>query len=270
VDKTGDLIFKSPISVLKTWLMEPIRISAVSYLNTFPFVYGLKESGSAFNFALTLAVPSQCALHLQRGDAEVALVPAGALPGLPDYSQAADLCIGATGEVKTVLLLSKVPMEKIRKVHLDMDSRTSVELVRILARHCWKIAPAWEPLTGTIGDGSSFESLVAIGDKTFQLRPQFPYIYDLAGEWNRFSGLPMVFAVWISRRPLPEEVRSRLNEALAWGVSHRKECIRYFHDRLPCSPEECLRYLETNISYELDEKKRKGLDLFLHYLSTNP
>ncbi|HNY02284.1 MAG TPA: menaquinone biosynthesis protein [Bacteroidales bacterium] len=248
--------------------MDSLRISAVSYLNTFPFVYGLRESGILDDFHLRLEVPSKCAESLKSGEADIALIPAGALPGIGEYHFAADFCIGAVGSVKTVLLLSSVPMDQIRKIFLDLDSRTSVELVRVLAGHHWKINPGWEHLRQEIGISGNMEAVVAIGDKTFRLRQQYPFVWDLADHWITFTGLPMVFAVWVSRKPLPAEVRDRLNKALAWGIAHRKESVEYFLDRLPCPAPECLSYLEHNISYELDEKKREGLKLFLEYLGT--
>ncbi len=246
--------------------MDPFRISAVSYLNTFPFVYGLKESGLLPGHLLHLKVPSKCADDLKEGRVDVALVPAGALPGISGYHLAADYCIGATGRVRTVLMLSKVPLRQVRAVHLDLDSRTSVQLVRVLAREQWKITPGWVELPGELHDADLPETVVAIGDKTFALRKHYRYVYDLAEEWYLFTGLPMVFAVWASRRPLPAEVRDPLNRALAWGIARKKESVEYFRDRLPCPDGECIDYLENCISYELDDRKKEGLDLFQRYL----
>jgi chorismate dehydratase len=247
--------------------MELLRISAVSYLNTFPFVFGLKASGFLQNFSLELDVPSLCAEKLKNGTVDIALVPAGALPEITKFHYISDFCIGAVREVKTVLLLSRVPLEQIRQVSLDFDSRTSVELVKVLARHHWKIEPQWENLKA--GDAASpdhIESLVAIGDKTFEIRRHFPYVYDLASAWIDFSGLPFVFAVWISRKKLPDDALLQFTNALGYGVSHKSECIGYFHDQLPgCG--DCLSYLEQNISYEFDSKKREGLNKFLSLLT---
>jgi chorismate dehydratase len=243
-----------------------VKISAVSYLNTFPFVYGIRESGLLHNFSLELDVPSVCAEKLKNGSVDIALVPVAALPEIGGLNYISDFCIGAVGEVKTVLLLSKVPREKIRKVHLDFDSRTSVELVKVLARHHWRIHPQWENLqAGRAASPEDIESLVAIGDKTFLIRKNFPYVYDLAAEWIRFTGLPFVFAVWVSRVKLPDEVLQQFTEALSFGILHKKDCINYFRDRLPAC-EDCLSYLEHNISYEFDERKRQGLGKFLEYI----
>ncbi len=247
--------------------MSSLKISAVSYLNTYPFVFGLKESGLLQNFTLELDVPSVCAAKMRNGSVDIALVPVAALPEIKDFYYISDYCIGATGEVKTVLLLSKVPLTQIRRVYLDFDSRTSVELVKVLAKNHWNIQPTWEHLKpGEAASMKKLESLVAIGDKTFEIRPDFPYVYDLAEAWISYSGLPFVFAVWISRKKLPAEIMLQFTSALAYGINHKPECIEYFRDKLPgCN--DCLSYLEHNISYEFDERKKEGLKLFLSTLS---
>jgi chorismate dehydratase len=243
--------------------MEVLKISAVSYLNTFPFVYGLKESGLLKNFSLELDVPSVCAEKLKKGSVDIALVPSGALPEIGDFHYISDFCIGAVCEVRTVLLLSQVPLQQISMVHLDFDSRTSVELVKVLAKHYWKIDPQWKNLKpGESASVNTFESMVAIGDKTFTLRHGFPYVYDLAEAWINYTGLPFVFAVWVSRKKLPSDIKLQFTSALAYGISHRRECIGYFRDKLP-GCDDCLYYLEHNISYEFENAKREGLKAFL-------
>jgi len=246
--------------------MDTLRISAVSYLNTYPFVYGIKKSGILSDFSLSLDVPSLCAEKLKSGLADIALVPVGALPEISQFYYISDFCIGAVGKVKTVLLLSKVPLDRITKIYLDHDSRTSVELVKVLASHYWHIAPRWVNLKeGRAAADHEMESLVAIGDKTFDIRHKYPYVYDLGEAWISFSGLPFVFAAWISLNKLPDNVILEFNHALAFGVSHRRDCIDYFRDKLPAY-DDCLGYLERNISYEFDERKKQGLELFLSYL----
>jgi chorismate dehydratase len=250
--------------------MELLRISAVSYLNTFPFVFGIQQSGLLKNFKLELDVPSICAEKLKNETVDISLVPVGALPEIGQFNFISDFCIGAVGEVKTVLLMSKVPLDQISRIHLDFDSRTSVELVKVLAKHSWKIHPAWENLkAGHASAPSDIESLVAIGDKTFLIRQDFPYVYDLATEWIGFTGLPFVFATWVSRVRLPDEVLRQFTLAISYGVAHKRECIDYFSDKLPTSYDDSLKYLEENISYEFDERKKQGLRLFLKYLEGN-
>jgi len=246
--------------------MDPLKISAVSYLNTFPFVYGLLESGLLKNFRLDLDIPSVCAEKMKRGEVDIALVPAGALSEIADYHLISDYCIGAVKNVKTVLLLSHHPLERLDKIYLDFDSRTSVELVKVLARYYWNIRPSFENLRpGEANTLNTTDALVAIGDKTFALRRYYPYVYDLAAEWIQFTGLPFVFAVWVSGKKIPLEITGPFNDSLAWGLDRKAESLEFFKDKLPAC-EDCLAYLEENISYKLDEKKQQGLELFLNYV----
>ncbi len=245
--------------------MKELKISAVSYLNTFPFVYGIQKSGFLKNFRLELDIPKVCALKLKDKKVDIALVPVGALPDFDHYHFVSNDCIGAVGPVKTVLLLSKSPLEKIAQVHLDYDSRTSVQLVKVLAKHYWGIAPDWQNMAaGQASAQPSVEALVAIGDKTFELRHHFPYVYDLAEEWIRFARLPFVFAVWISNEQLPPELTTPFCRALAWGLDRKAGSLEFFKEKLPVC-EDCLGYLEKNISYAFDERKKEGLSKFLGY-----
>ncbi len=247
--------------------MNQLKISAVSYLNTYPFVYGILHSGCLGNFMLDIAVPSVCAENLALGNADIALVPVGAIPHLPPVRFISNYCIGAVSPVKTVLLLSHKPLTEIKQIHLDWDSRTSVQLVKVLAKNFWKIDPAWKDLgQGESDQADGIESLVAIGDKTFGLSNRYEYIYDLAEEWIRFTSLPFVFAAWVTTRDLPEETIRDFNAALAYGVDHRRETIEFFEKKIP-SGIDAYRYLNENISFEFDSDKKKGLDLFLSYLT---
>jgi len=246
--------------------MKPLNISAVSYLNTFPFVYGIQKSGYLQNYNLILEVPSLCAERLKSGEADIALVPAGALPDFGNYHMISDYCIGAVSKVISVLLLSGRPLEKIEKVYLDFDSRTSAKLVQVLSRSYWKIEPAFERLeAGKAENFSGKDAIVAIGDKTFGMRQDYPYVYDLAEEWIRFTGLPLVFAVWISLKPVPEEVKTALDLSLSYGISNIGNVLKHFSSRLPQNAD-CYKYLTENISYPFDKAKKDGLNLFLSYL----
>jgi chorismate dehydratase len=244
----------------------PLKISAVSYLNTFPFVYGILKSGYLENYRLELDVPSVCAEKLKNGDVDVALVPAGAIPDFDHPVIVSDYCIGAVGKVKTVLLLSQKPLDQVQDVYLDQDSRTSVRLVRILAERYWKISPRWTShRSGEAIHPENAETVVAIGDKTFDLANQYKYVFDLAEEWIRFTDLPFVFAVWLSKKPINESVHKSLNNALKWGIDRKAESLDFFRDKLPnCG--DCLSYLENNISFQFDDEKKKGMELFLHYI----
>jgi chorismate dehydratase len=208
-----------------------------------------------------------CAEKLKNGEVDIALVPVGSIPEFENPVIISEFCIGAVGKVKTVLLLSQKPLQQIDNIFLDYDSRTSVQLVKVLAAKYWNIQPNWKDLKpGQSDHPGQFESLVAIGDKTFELVSEYKYVYDLAEEWFLYTGLPFVFAVWLSKKTLPTVYLKQLNEALSYGLKHKAESLIYFKDKLPpCG--DCLSYLENNISFLFDVEKKKGMELFLRYIS---
>jgi chorismate dehydratase len=246
--------------------MNPIRITAISYYNTLPFIYGLTHSGLLSGYKLNLEVPSVSAQKIISNEAEIGLIPVGALPGINNYHLVSNLCIGADKDVKSVLLLANVALPDIKTIYLDTDSLTSVNLVRVLAQKYWKINPQWKSLSELKAELSLDEGMVLIGDKTFGLSGQYPFCYDLAGEWIKFTGLPFVFAVWISRQPLPADFEKSFQAALSWGVEHREESI-IMAVNPHITEQELISYLKNDISYSLDEKKIEGMELFLKFLS---
>lgn len=215
-------------------IMDELKISAVSYLNTFPFVYGIRRSGFLKDYRLDLDIPSICADKLKTGVADIALIPVGALTDLSSYDFITDFCIGAVNNVKTVLLLSHKPVGQIRNIGLDYDSRTSVKLVKVLATHHWKIHPDYVTLKpGQAVQNPDTDAIVAIGDKTFDLIKKYPYTYDLAEEWINFTSLPFVFAAWVTTKRISLTMQQNLNQALEFGVNHIRETLEYFKDKLP-------------------------------------
>ncbi len=246
--------------------MNTVRITAVSYYNTLPFIYGIRHSGLLSGYDLSLDVPSECARKLISDEADIGLIPVGALPGIPAYHVVSNLCIGADKDVKSVLLLSNMDLPHIKTIYLDSDSLTSVTLVKILAEKYWEINPQWKSLSELKGKLSTDEGMVLIGDKTFGLSTQYAFCHDLAGEWIKFTGLPFVFAVWISRKPLPTEFKVAFQSALAWGVEHREKSV-IMAEKPHITEQQLISYLKNDISYTLDEQKVEGMELFLQFLS---
>ncbi|MXV16322.1 menaquinone biosynthetic enzyme MqnA/MqnD family protein [Hufsiella ginkgonis] len=239
--------------------MNKIRISAVSYTNTRPFVYGLMHSEIPQKTELTLDVPAECARKLIRDEADIGLVPVAALLHIPGYQIVADYCIGAEGPVNSVFLFSHKPVSEVRTVCADSQSRTSNNLAKVLLKHHWKVTP--EFVTDQDQDADAF---VLIGDRTFGKKDQYPFAYDLAEEWISFTGLPFVFAVWASNKPIPQEFSDELNAALAYGLDHRREVLAELQPR---NDFDLTDYLMNRISFGLDERKREALELFLKYVA---
>ncbi len=242
--------------------MKTLRISAISYLNTVPFVYGITRSGLLKNFSVEFDVPSECARKLFEGSADIGIVPVAALPMLPYAEILTDYCIGATGKVKTVIMISPSALPDIQTVYLDTDSRTSAMLSRILFRDYWKQNVTFYPLSEKSGPAAPGEALVLIGDKTFSADTSLPLHLDLAEEWMKFTGLPFVFACWVSNKPLSEEQKKEFSDAIEWGIRHRADAVRELNpERYPGVDLE--EYLMHTISYPLDAPKKEGMNTFL-------
>lgn len=246
---------------------KTIKISAVSYLNTIPFSYGIENSGLIKNFILEKDIPSVCADKLINGDVDVGLVPVASLPYVNNYKIISDYCISSFGPVKTVLLLANKPIEQVKKVYLDFHSRTSINLAKILSAKYWKLEMRWFPLeTGNMEEIKEFEAVVCIGDKTFLLEKEFEYVYDLAEEWQKFSGLPAVFACWAANKELPGSFIHDFNKALKFGVEHIDKAVETNQNKI-ISPQQLKKYLSVNIDYELTNSKKAAIKKYLELLN---
>lgn len=242
--------------------MQKVRVSAVSYLNTKPFLYGLEKSSIKDYIDLTLDMPSVCAQKLTDGRSDLGLVPIAAIPSIPSARIVSDYCIGARNKVMTVKLYSKVPVEGISKILLDYQSRTSVQLLKILAMNHWKINPEWiDTKEGFIEEIKGSTAGLVIGDRTFTLNGKYNYEYDLAEEWFRLTSLPFVFACWVANKDLPINLLQAFNEALQNGVQHRHLAVEHWQNSAPPNAD-LQNYFDNCISFELDDEKRKAMDLF--------
>lgn len=245
--------------------MKKVKISAVSYLNTKPFIYGLEHSGFVNEIELSLDMPSLCAAKLIENKVDAGLVPVAVIPLIPGAEIISNYCIGARGPVRTVVLVSEVPLEEVDTIILDYQSRTSVMLARVLARFFWKKEVKW--LKGEPGyhtrDIKGKTAGVVIGDRVFEIDGHYPHVYDLSQEWANYTGLDFVFACWTANKLLPEEFKKALNEALAVGIDNMPDVIQEIAPQYP--DYNLAEYYSRDISYPLDEFKRKGLELFWNY-----
>ncbi|MBR9919275.1 MAG: menaquinone biosynthesis protein [Bacteroidetes bacterium] len=245
--------------------MSKLRITAVSYLNTKPFLYGLLHSELRDQIDLQLDIPSVCAAKLASGEVDLGLIPVAALPGLSSPRLISDYCIGAVGDVRTVSVLGDVPIEEMTHIYLDYQSRTSVELVQILLKKYWKLNPILVPAKPGFENeiGGTTGGLV-IGDRVIELENKFDYNYDLGEAWWNHTGLPFVFAAWVSNKPIPESFIRKFNKALRAGLEHIPQLLLLLPAPRPGFDLE--KYFTQNISYELDDAKKRGLKLFLENL----
>ena len=246
-----------------------VNVSAVSYINTLPFLYGIKNSDVLNDIELAVDIPSDCAKKLLTNEVDLGLVPVAILPSLKEYFIISDYCIGAEGKVDSVALYSDVPLNEIKAVYLDYQSRTSISLVQLLAKEYWHISPEW--IEAEIGYENKIKNSTAgviIGDRTFKLPKKFQYKYDLAEEWKKHTGLPFVFACWVSNKKLPNDFIENFNRALKVGVENINEVVVNQTEKF-MSSSQFYDYLTDKISYCLDENKKKALQRFLNYIRKN-
>ena len=244
--------------------MDKIRISAVSYTNTKPFMYGLQHSGILNKIELSLDMPSDCAQKLIDDVVDIGLIPVAATLSLPKWDIVSDYCIGAAGPVNSVFIFSNCDIREVKTLQLDPESRSSNNLARVLMKNFWKadhqiIVNAPDYTTST--DPNT--AFVLIGDRTFGKKEQYKYVYDLSEEWLSFTGLPFVFAAWIANKPIPQEFMDEFNKALKLGLDNRSELLKELPSRSDFDLED---YLMHKLDFNLTEDKKKALYLFLDYV----
>lgn len=242
-----------------------IKVAAVSYLNTKPLLYGLKNAPLKDDIELTVDYPAKIGQQLIDDEVDVALIPVALIPKLSEYHIISDYCIGAEGPVASVTLCSDVPIEEITGLYLDYQSRSSVALARHLLKNYWKISPAL--LRAEPGYEDNIQDSVAgivIGDRALRQRTKNKYVYDLAEAWIDHTGLPMVFAAWISNKTLPEEFIRQFNKATGEGT--KEEGLRKVISTTDCDFFDLNEYYTRHISYDLNAAKMRGLKKFLELL----
>lgn len=246
--------------------MKKIKVGAVSYLNTKPLLYGIKRAEALMQqVELIEEYPSKIAEMLVEGTIDVGLVPVAVIPKLNEWHIISNYCIGAEGNVASVCLFSEVPVEQVETVLLDYQSRTSVALCKVLFKHFWKKDVLFKD-DGEyyIDDIKGTTAGIVIGDRALKQRTISHYIYDLAGTWKSFTGLPFVFAAWIANKELPAQFVKLFNEANGVGLHQLDDVIA----ENPYEFYDLHTYYTDNISYQLTEEKRKGMKLFLQLLET--
>ncbi len=239
-----------------------IKVGAVSYLNTKPLIYGLENGMMKDEVELVMDYPRKIAQALLDDTIDIGLVPVAIIPEMKEYFIDSGYCIACNGEVASVCLFSDVPVEKITRVLLDYESRTSVLLVQYLLKKYWKIDPLFEMAGDNfINQIRGSTAAVVIGDKALKHRKMSPFIYDLGLAWKQYTGLPFVFAAWVSNKPMSSKFIADFNEANQYGLQHLAEVVQ----QNPFPDYDLNKYYKENIQYHLDEGKRQGLQLFLDW-----
>lgn len=249
-------------------MKKKIKISVVSYTNSQPFIFGIENSEYLKNNCqISKDIPSLCAQKLLTDEVDIGLVPVAIIPELKHYNIVSNFCIGATSQVKSVLLVSNVPLNKIKTIYLDYQSRTSVLLAQILAKKFWQInveflktKPGFEEKILTKNS-----AYVIIGDRTFNINNKYKFKYDLAEEWIKHTNLPFIFACWVSNKNLDKQFVDNFNNSLKFGIENIQSVIYNFkQNHKELNNFNIDEYFNKNISYNLDKEKLKGMELFLN------
>lgn len=240
------------------------KVGTVSYLNAKPLIYGFENGMMAVQIELVADYPSAIAKQLLEQKIDIGLVPVAIIPQMKEYHIVGNYCIGAVGEVASVCLFSEVPFTEIETVILDYQSRTSVALLKLLLKHHWKINPFFiEGTPGYENEISGRRAGLVIGDRAMLQRKKSPFVYDLSAAWMEMTGLPFVFAVWLSNKPLSESFIAEFDKANQFGFENIEKIIA----NCPNSGYDLHEYYTKYISYQLNDDKKKGLNQFLQLIS---
>jgi chorismate dehydratase len=271
--------------------MSPLRISAISYLNTAPLMWDFEHANAGRDFDISYTLPSACARALQAGTADIGIIPAAAYLQVPGLMVLPGVAIASRQPVRSILLVSRVPVDQIRTVALDTSSMTSVALTKILfekwlggGRTFTSMAPNLEEML------AQHDAALVIGDPALQIDRSRYLTRDLAEEWIRHTGKPFVFAFWAVRQDALEDAlcgdsRPRLSESRSDASVHGQDLAAIFqqsrdHGLQPASLDQIARewaprlglkeadvrsYLTENIYYHLDAPCLEGLQLFYRY-----
>ena len=227
-------------------------------------------AGALFEIGYTL--PSQCAAELAAGTADIGIIPSAAYATIPNLSILPGVAIASRQAVRSILLVSHKPMEKIRSVALDNSSLTSVALVRILFAKCWGGARKFASLAPALDDMlAKHDAALLIGDPALQVDRSRYQTWDLADEWIRLTGKPFVFAFWAVRQAALKSSTHDLATIFQESRDHGLEpgnlarIARTWAPKVGLSEDDVRRYLTANIHYYLDPSCLEGLELFYRY-----
>jgi len=247
---------------------QRLKISIVSYLNSLPLLHGLKNSDLADEIEITEDNPAQCAEKLKTGIVDIGLIPVAVLKEVENVSVFSDFCIGCDGNVDSVLLVSEEPIEKIDVILLDYQSRTSVQLVQVIAKNHWsKNFNYIQAKQGYEKEIVGTTAGVIIGDRALAARHRFKFIYDLGAEWKAMTGLPFVFAVWATTSKLEQNFIDKFNKALSTGIASIATLSANQPNSL-LNQEAILDYWTRCIKYEFKDSQQVAMNKFLELINT--
>jgi chorismate dehydratase len=256
--------------------MRPLRISAISYLNTAPLMWDFEHGEARSGFEISYTLPSACARALQARTADIGIIPAAAYAQVPGLMALPGVAIASRRPVRSILLVSRVPVDKIRTVALDTSSLTSVALTKILFEKWLGGGRAFTSMAPNIEEMlAEHDAGLLIGDPALQIDRSRYLTVDLAEEWIRHTGKPFVFAFWAVRQEALRETAPSQDLAAVFQQSrdhglepaNLDQIAREWAPRLGLEESAVRAYLTENIYYHLDAACLEGLQLFYRYAS---
>jgi chorismate dehydratase len=260
--------------------VSKLRISIVQYLNTAPLVRGFTHGPLRGKYELSFTVPSQCAEALRSGAVDIAIIPAIEYQRIDHLVALPDIAIAAKKQVRSLLLVSKIPIGSVRRIALDRSSRSTQALTRILCAEHWKISPEFfEAPPDAAAMLMEADAALLIGDPALRLAMDIEehaplsmpgldkelHVYDIAEQWRRMTGLPAVLAIWAARPDaVTPEVLADFAASRAYGMAHIPEISKEAERELHLPAAALAAYLRDNIDFSLDAENRNGLD---HYFA---
>jgi chorismate dehydratase len=243
---------------------RPLRLGAVSYLNTKPLVYGLDAHPA--EFTVRFDVPSKCAALLHEGSVDLGLIPAIEYLRGRNYHIVPDISIASDGPVATVAVFTRKPISQVKTIALDLSSRTSVALTRVLCATQWKISPSFTPAEPNLDAMlAGADAALVIGDPAFEIDPASRGVtkIDLGVEWKAMTGLPFVYAMWVGKAGAASPTQCRLLQgARDQGIAHLADIAREVGGGDTDLERRSLEYLRDNLKYGLAASEAAGLRRF--------
>jgi chorismate dehydratase len=208
-----------------------------------------------------LDYPANLVKAIQEDRIDIGLLPVAAILQLDNFHVVSKYCIGALGDVASVCLYCNVPIDKVKKVKLDYQSRTSVLLCKLLLKEFYKRPVEFVAADNDqeLLDFNEDSASLIIGDRALRLNGKTIYRYDLAAAWKEMTSLPFVFAVWVSKKNMPAEFIQAFDEAVGLGVNNLDQVVA----EIGLIDIDLETYYKKNISYTFDEQKKQGMDLYL-------
>jgi chorismate dehydratase len=236
-----------------------LRASLVDYVNAWPLTWGFLRGAVDGVEALT-DIPSACADRLARGEVEAGLVPSIEAARIPGIRIVRGVGIASRERVRSVVLVSRQPLEDAKTVALDVASRSSAAMARILFRDLLGRKPEFHTAAPDLGEMlAHHDAALLIGEPALKADLSGLHVLDLAEGWQRLTGLPFVFAVWAVRPSVPPEPFLWSRE---YAKTHLAEIVATASQRTGLGQATLHEYLEGNLHHDLEAEDEKGLAEF--------